>query len=87
MRKDPASLVDQPGQRGPVTFSVEFFENAPRLVTVTRADGTTVTRHVAAERPDVLRELLADPDVVDMTVVPASLEDVVLALYTGQAAS
>lgn len=63
----------------------ELREHAPRLVTVTRADGTTVTRHVAAERPDVLRELLADPDVVDMTVVPASLEDVVLALYSGGA--
>jgi ABC-2 type transport system ATP-binding protein len=65
----------------------ELRENAPRVVTVTRADGTRATTHVAAERPDLLRELLADPDVVDMTVVPASLEDVVLALYTGQGTS
>jgi ABC-2 type transport system ATP-binding protein len=65
----------------------ELRENAPRVVTVTRADGTTVTKRIAAERPDLLRELLSDPDVVDMTVVPASLEDVVLALYTGKAAS
>lgn len=65
----------------------ELRENAPRVVTLTRADGTTDVRHVAADRPDVLRELLADPAVVDMTVVPASLEDVVLALYTGQATS
>jgi ABC-2 type transport system ATP-binding protein len=65
----------------------ELRENAPRVVTVTRADGTTATTHVAAERPDLLRELLAGPDVVDMTVVPASLEDVVLALYTGQGTS
>ena len=64
----------------------ELRENAPRVVTVTRADGATVTTHVAAERPDLLRDLLSDPDVVDMTVVPASLEDVVLALYTGQVA-
>ncbi len=58
-------------------------ENAPRVVTVARADGTTSVTHVAAERPDLLRGLLADPDVVDLTVVPASLEDVVLSLYTG----
>ena len=62
-------------------------ENAPRTVTVTKADGTVRVTHVAADRPDVLRELLADPDVADLTVVPASLEDVVLALYTGQATS
>ena len=60
----------------------ELREDAPRVVTVTRADGTTTVTHVAAERPDLLRELLADPDVVDLTVVPASLEDVVLALYS-----
>ena len=62
-------------------------EHAPRVVTITRADGTTEIKHVAAERPDLLRDLLADRDVVDLTVVPASLEDVVLALYTDQAAS
>jgi ABC-2 type transport system ATP-binding protein len=62
-------------------------ENAPRVVTVTRRGGGTTVTHVAADRVDVLRELLADADVVDMTVVPASLEDVVLALYTGQAGS
>ena len=62
-------------------------ENAPRVVTITRSDGRTEVSHVAPDRPDVLRELLASDDVTDMTVVPASLEDVVLALYTGQAAS
>ena len=65
----------------------ELRENAPRVVTVTRTDGTTTVTHVAAERVDLLRALLADPAVVDMTVVPASLEDVVLALYTGEATS
>jgi hypothetical protein len=65
----------------------ELRENAPRVVTVTRADGTTEVSHVAADRIDVLRALLARDDVVDMTVVPASLEDVVLALYTGDSAS
>jgi ABC-2 type transport system ATP-binding protein len=77
-------------------------ENAPRVVTVTyrsvpaqppptltqvRVDGNSLVGHVAADRPDVLRELLADTEVVDLTVVPASLEDVVLALYTGQGSS
>ena len=77
-------------------------EQAPRVVTVTyrhvpsgmpseladvRVDGHAVTGHLAADRADVLRRLLADPDVVDLTVVPASLEDVVLALYTGEATS
>jgi len=62
-------------------------EHAPRVVTLTRTDGTTVVQHVPAERPGVLRDLLADPAVADLTVVPASLEDVVLALYTEQAAS
>jgi ABC-2 type transport system ATP-binding protein len=65
----------------------ELRENAPRVVTVTRADGTTAVKHVAAERVDLLRELLADREVVDMTVVPASLEDVVLALYTSPGTS
>jgi len=63
----------------------ELREHAPRVVTVTRTDGSSAVTHVAAHRPDLLRELLADPTVVDLTVVPASLEDVVLALYTGQA--
>src|SRR4051812_2814371 len=76
----------------------ELREHAPRAVTVVyrrppervpaglsmpRMDDVTVTGHLAPDRPDVLRHLLADPDVVDVTVVPASLEDVVLALYTG----
>jgi ABC-type uncharacterized transport system ATPase subunit len=77
-------------------------EQAPRVVTLTyrdapaappadladaRVDGCSVTGHVAADQADALRRLLADPNVVDVTVVPASLEDVVLALYTGEAAS
>ena len=65
----------------------ELREDAPRVVTVIRTDGTSAVTHVAANRPDLLRELLADPDVVDLTVVPASLEDVVLALYTKQDSS
>jgi len=80
----------------------ELRTHAPRVVTMTyrrpparqptgladaRLDGRTVRGHVPADRPDVLRDLLADPDVVDLTVVPASLEDVVLALYTGEASA
>lgn len=59
-------------------------EHAPRTVTLTYRDQRTTRTHVAADRPDELRRLLDDPDVMDMTVVPASLEDIVLALYTKQ---
>ena len=76
----------------------ELREHAPRVVTVTyrrapdrmpeglsdaRVDGVAVIGHLAGDRPQVLRRVLADPDVIDLTVVPASLEDVVLALYSG----
>ena len=61
----------------------ELRDKAPRVVTVVRRGGTPVVTHVPAERPDLIRDLLADPDVVDLTVVPASLEDVVLSLYSG----
>ena len=60
-------------------------EHAPRVVTVTYRDGRTQTSRIAADRPDELRALLDEPGVADMTVVPASLEDIVLALYTKQA--
>ena len=63
----------------------ELRADAPRVVTVRYADGRTVVHRVAPDRPDLLRDLLASADVVDLTVVPASLEDVVLALYTGSA--
>lgn len=80
----------------------ELRENAPRVITVTyrhppthlpdgvtevRVEGRVLVAHLAGDRPGVLRRVLADPDVVDLTVVPASLEDVVLALYSGQATS
>ena len=63
----------------------ELRSHAPRVVTLTYADGRAVTSRVPTDRPDELRRLLADPAVIDMTVVPASLEDIVLALYTKQA--
>jgi ABC-2 type transport system ATP-binding protein len=62
----------------------ELREHAPRTVTLTYLDGRTSVQHVAADQPEQLRTLLADPSVADMTVVPASLEDIVLALYTKQ---
>ncbi|HET6818673.1 MAG TPA: ABC transporter ATP-binding protein [Mycobacteriales bacterium] len=80
----------------------ELREDAPRVVTLTyaspperlpsglsevRTEGTTVIGRLAADRAGVLRDLLTDPDVVDVTVVPASLEDVVLALYSGAPSS
>lgn len=80
----------------------ELRADAPRVVTVTYrrppgrvpsglsdgyVDGATAVGRLAADQPEVLRALLADPEVVDLTVVPASLEDVVLALYSGAVAS
>ena len=62
----------------------ELREHAPRVVTLTFRDGQTTTTRVPADHPDDLRALLDDPNVADMTVVPASLEDIVLALYTKQ---
>lgn len=78
----------------------ELRENAPRSVTVTyrgtpakipaglanaQIVGNSVTGHIPADRPDMLRQILGDQDIMDLTVVPASLEDVVLALYSGLA--
>ncbi len=40
-----------------------------------------IEARLASGRPDVLRALLADPDVDDLTVEPASLEDVFFDLY------
>ena len=50
-----------------------------------RVDGNVVTGRIPGRRPDLIRELLADPAVQDLTVAPASLEEVFLDLYTGTA--
>ena len=75
-------------------------EGSARAVTVTYAappvtppavlddacvHGITVTGRIPGDRPDLVRALLADDAVRDLTVSPATLEDVVLRLYTGAA--
>jgi ABC-2 type transport system ATP-binding protein len=72
--------------------------HAERLVTVTyvrppaRApdmlgdpvvDECTVVGRLPAGRPDLVRRLLDEPDLRDITVAPLSLEEVVLDLYAG----
>ena len=49
-----------------------------------RRDGLVVRARVGAGRPDVLRAVLASPDVVDVLVEPASLEETFLHLYEGE---
>ena len=71
-------------------------EHALRLVTLTyhsrpagppaqlqqaKVDGPVVTGRIPTNHPDVVRDLLADPAIADITVEPASLEDIVLELY------
>jgi hypothetical protein len=40
-----------------------------------------VTGRIPARRPDLLRSLASEPGLVDLTVEPASLEDVFLDMY------
>jgi ABC-2 type transport system ATP-binding protein len=46
-----------------------------------RLDGRELTARVARGRLDVVRALLADDSVTDLTIVPASLEDAFVELY------
>ena len=57
----------------------------PDVLTATVTDGSRVRGRIPADRPDLLRSLLADPDVADLTVSAATLEDVFLDLYGGDA--
>ena len=58
---------------------------APDILTDVRIDGHSVMGRIPARRPDLIRRLLEDSDVLDLTVTPASLEDVFLDLYSGTA--
>jgi ABC-2 type transport system ATP-binding protein len=53
----------------------------PVDVTGAVVDGCVLTGRIPAGRPDVLRTLAREAGLLDMTVVPASLEDVFLDLY------
>jgi ABC-2 type transport system ATP-binding protein len=57
--------------------------SAPAALTAVHVDDVTVTGRIPPRRPDLVRALLDDPDIVDITVAPASLEDVFLDLYEG----
>jgi ABC-2 type transport system ATP-binding protein len=46
-----------------------------------RADGEVLTGRLARGRLDVLRKLAADPELTDLTVEPATLEDAFYELY------
>jgi ABC-2 type transport system ATP-binding protein len=58
----------------------------PAILAAAQVDGCVARGRIPAWRPDVLRDLLTEPGLVDLTVVPASLEDVFLDLYSGGAA-
>ena len=54
----------------------------PAVLTAPTFEGRRVRGRIPADRPDLLREVLTDPDVTDLTVTPATLEDVFLDLYS-----
>ena len=55
----------------------------PHVLTAATIDGVRVTGRIPARHPALVRELAGLPGVVDITVAPASLEDVFLDLYSG----
>jgi hypothetical protein len=55
----------------------------PAQLTAPVVDGSVVTGRVPARRPDLLRDLLTEPGLVDLTVAAASLENVFLDMYGG----
>jgi ABC-2 type transport system ATP-binding protein len=57
----------------------------PALVTRASVNGTRVTGRIPAGRPDIVRKIVSDPALVDITIASASLEDVFLDLYTAEA--
>jgi len=58
-------------------------DTPPVVLQRATVNGLVVSGRLPADRPDLVRLLLEDPDVVDIIVTPASLEDIVLDLYTG----
>ena len=54
---------------------------APELLHDSVVTGTVVVGRIPAGRPDLVRELLTDPDVSDIEIEPPSLEDVFLGMY------
>jgi len=54
---------------------------APAALSAGQVEGCVARGRIPAGRLDVLRELAAEPGLLDLTVVPASLEDVFLDMY------
>lgn len=59
-------------------------ERVPAVLAQAHVEGTRVVGRMPADRPDLVRGLLTDAAVRDITVAPASLEDAVLDLYAGR---
>ena len=78
------AAVDDLREHAPRVVTVDYDrppEGVPASLTETRVEGTRIVGRLPADRPDLVRAMLADPSVRDITVTPASLEDVVLDLY------
>lgn len=64
-----------------VTLRYSSPHPAPELLHDSVVTGTVVVGRIPAGRPDLVRELLTDPDVSDIEIEPPSLEDVFLGMY------
>ncbi|HVS66925.1 MAG TPA: ABC transporter ATP-binding protein [Mycobacteriales bacterium] len=53
----------------------------PASLSDATAVGNVVTGRIPAAQPDVVRQLVADPALLDIEIAPASLEDIVLEMY------
>jgi ABC-2 type transport system ATP-binding protein len=56
----------------------------PELRDASHPDAHSVVGRVPSGHPELIRRLVDDPAVVDVTIAPVSLEDVVLDLYSGR---
>lgn len=56
---------------------------APGCLRDAHIRGPIVTGRIPAARPDLVRALVSDDRLVDLTISPVSLEDVILDLYSG----
>jgi ABC-2 type transport system ATP-binding protein len=56
-------------------------DRLPTVLGAAQVDGCIARGRIPARLPHVLRDLLSEPGLLDLTVVPASLEDLFLDLY------
>lgn len=64
-----------------VTLRYDGPHAAPSGLADAVVSGEVITGRIPAGRPDVVRQLVADPSLRDIEIEPASLEDVVLEMY------